>query len=128
MAPCLVIAIRELVLLLLVNEVSTLVMLTRPSVSRIRGMIDSCLAGTTTCTIKMSGEISENVKCKVKEFVPDRYKVIVECFIYENNGQSIRIVSKCLWDKDRDIMVQSERVCDDGTTTVVVVVYCIFFE
>ena len=100
----------------------------RPSVSRIKGIIDSFLASTATCTVKMSGEISETVKLRVKEFVHERYKVIVETFIYENLGQSIRIVSKCLWDKDRDIMVQSEKVCDDGITTIVVVVYCICFE
>jgi len=100
----------------------------RPSISRIKRVINTSLESfTETCVPKMSGAISETVKVRVKEFVSERYKVIVEAFVYEDRGQSIRIVSKCLWDKDRDIMVQSEKVCDNGTT-IVVVVYCIYFE
>jgi len=101
----------------------------RPSVSRVKEAISSCIEPFTNdkCVPSMSGKISEIVKEKVKELVVERYKVIVEAFVYEDRGQSIHIVSKCLWDKDRDTMVQWEKVCDDGTT-IVVVVYCIYFE
>ena len=103
--------------------------LTRLSVSRIKEVIDSCLGqfGEDEFSSSMSRTIAETVKLQVKECIAERFKVIAEAFVYEDRGQAIRIVSKCLWDKDRDVMVQSEKVCDNGTT-IVVIVYCIYFE
>lgn len=96
---------------------------------RIKNVIETCLDEyVSNGSVSLSGKISENVKSQVKQLVGDRYKVIVEVFVYENRGQSIRIVSKCLWDENRDTYVCAEKTCDDGITTMVAVVYCIYFD
>jgi len=50
----------------------------------------------------LSKSLAELIKERVKASGCERYKIVSHVMIFENQGQSMRHVSRCLWNKDVD--------------------------
>jgi hypothetical protein len=107
-------------------------------VSEIRSIVEHvvdewCSRGCGEDITKEASMVSELVKDGVKNRSSlDRHKIVVQTYLYEYVGQSIRICSKCLWDGNFDNYVTVERdvwpACEDRRFTIVVIVFGLFFE
>ena len=53
----------------------------------------------------IAAEILEKVKADSGEM--PRYKLVCQATVGESNGQSMRLVSRCLWDKDVDTCAET---------------------
>ena len=112
--------------------------------SIIEDVLTDWLKGTNaiaTDLTKSAALLSEIVKDSIKtKATIDRHKLIVQSYLYESVGQSVRICSKCLWDGNYDNYVTVERdiivPVDNGgvrgnkgrNITIVVIVFGLFFE
>ncbi|XP_052769978.1 dynein light chain Tctex-type protein 2B-like [Mya arenaria] len=71
----------------------------------IHTVLESYLKGKSydskKCAI-LSKSLAELIKERIKASGCERYKIISHVMILENGGQSMRHVSRCLWNKDTD--------------------------
>ncbi|XP_069020607.1 dynein light chain Tctex-type 5-B-like isoform X1 [Embiotoca jacksoni] len=56
---------------------------------------------------KMSSEITEEIKDRVKELMIPRYKIVVLVYVGQFTGQSMQISSRCQWDAANDTFAYS---------------------
>jgi tctex1 domain-containing protein 2 len=47
-------------------------------------------------------DISEMVKNELRDLKKPRYKIIVQVYVGQQNGQGVRIANRCFWDYDTD--------------------------
>jgi len=70
--------------------------------------------------------LTETIKTKIKKFYGPRYRLICILNILQNNGQALRMASRCCWDSDKDNF--TECIFEGDKFTVTCVVYGIFLE
>ncbi|KAL6065957.1 hypothetical protein STEG23_030060 [Scotinomys teguina] len=75
---------------------------------------------------QMTKTISEVIKAQVKELMIPRYKLIVTVYIGQQDGQSILIGSRCLWDSKNDTI--SSYALRNSTLFALANVYAVYFE
>nr|XP_021514073.1 tctex1 domain-containing protein 1 [Meriones unguiculatus] len=75
---------------------------------------------------EMTKTISEVIKAQVKELTIPRYKLIVTVYIGQQDGQSIHIGSRCLWDPQNDTV--SSYTFKNSTLFALANVYAVYFE
>ncbi|ORX88842.1 Tctex-1, partial [Basidiobolus meristosporus CBS 931.73] len=55
---------------------------------------------------KVTADITETIKNKLKELELSRYKYIVNVTLGENRGEAARVGCRCMWDADTDNVAQ----------------------
>ncbi|XP_037058641.1 tctex1 domain-containing protein 1 isoform X3 [Peromyscus leucopus] len=75
---------------------------------------------------QMTKTISEVIKARVKELMIPRYKLIVTVYIGQQDGQSILIGSRCLWNPKSDTV--SSYTFRNSTLFALANVYAVYFE
>nr|XP_015861182.1 dynein light chain Tctex-type 5 isoform X1 [Peromyscus maniculatus bairdii] len=75
---------------------------------------------------QMTKTISEVIKARVKELMIPRYKLIVTVYIGQQDGQSILIGSRCLWNPKSDTI--SSYTFRNSTLFALANVYAVYFE
>mmetsp|Transcript_10450 Transcript_10450/g.28860 ORF Transcript_10450/g.28860 Transcript_10450/m.28860 type:complete len:139 (-) Transcript_10450:405-821(-) len=81
-------------------------------------------------TTDVAKEISQECMTKVKDLmgVTPRYKLIFHVAITENIRQSMRIASRCLWDKESDNCATAEWSHPGGIVTAVAMCFALYYE
>lgn len=95
----------------------------------IRNVLETSLHGARyeprTCAI-FAQRISDEIKQRVKEFQLPRYKLVTHVYIGANQGQSIQMVSRAVWDTSTDSFATS---CYTNKTLFAVgAVHAVYFE
>ncbi|XP_060776974.1 dynein light chain Tctex-type 5 [Neoarius graeffei] len=75
---------------------------------------------------QMTKTIAEVVKARVKDLMIPRYKIIVTISIGQLAEQTVRMVSRCLWDATNDTF--SSYVFKNNSLFAVSNVYAVYFE
>jgi len=81
-------------------------------------------------TTDVAKEISHECMTKVKDLMGEalRYKLIFHVAITENIRQSLRIASRCLWDKEFDNCATAEWSHPGGKVTAVAMCFALYYE
>ena len=55
---------------------------------------------------QLSKDLAEQIKSKIKEIAPPKYKIIVQVLIGEQKGQGIAMGSRSFWDNESDAIAR----------------------
>ena len=79
----------------------------------------------TSCA-RLTCDLSNMVKARVKEMGFARYKLVCQVIIGENHNQGVHVVSRFLWDKKTDTYATA--TYSNGELYAVATVYGLYFE
>ena len=74
---------------------------------------------------KLSRDIADVIKGRLKELALPRYKFVVHVIIGQQKGQGVRVGSKNLWDLDTDYCTSETYMSDD--IFCLVTVYAVYY-
>mmetsp|Transcript_29788 Transcript_29788/g.52293 ORF Transcript_29788/g.52293 Transcript_29788/m.52293 type:complete len:133 (+) Transcript_29788:24-422(+) len=79
----------------------------------IRSVLEEMLADQTyepqgEAMNKLTRQVSQAVKQRLKELPMDRYKIMVQVVIGENKGAGVRMGCRCFWDAQTDRLAKEE--------------------
>ncbi|KAJ1623501.1 Tctex-1 family-domain-containing protein [Pavlovales sp. CCMP2436] len=75
---------------------------------------------------ELAREACEAIQQSVKELSYNRYKLLVQVQMGENNGQALRTASRCLWAPETDVSVSGSFV--KGRMFATATVFCLYHE
>ena len=92
--------------------------------------VESVACSRTDLTgLDLSREITERVKAAVVEQgnVP-RHRIAVQCVVSRDEGQSVQVASKSLWDSSTDNYSSFTHKRDSDGTVISVFIFCVYKE